>query len=290
VEANGFEVVCAVVTHNDADHWDGLRRLLRRRGWGVRGWGILQDRPARSCRDIIHELERGVAQRLWVEPFSIAPQPNTPDELLDKPGVKECKRPNGLRLVAVYPTILAGLRGQLRGPNYAGALLVLYDGERPLVAWPGDLPLEICHQELVRAKIRPMFLVGPHHGGPQDLRRTSQGDVAQKVREIGHDQLWVSVAWHRGRRLPRENYLRGSRSAGVTIRCSQLTEHCDPEFERFSPGLVPMADWLGIDPPPNGVSCMGPMRVTFADGKAEIAYENEHKMAVTSLHGRLCFP
>lgn len=284
IEKHGLDVKLVVLTHNDQDHIGGFMKLMELRGSGVRAYALTQDRSAKKLKRIWKVLSDGYNCRHWPDPILIAPRKGKPQNLLSEAGIFH----DYLKLEAVHPPYLDSLYGQTRGPNWAGALVVLSLNNIPLIAWPGDLPFLTCHKVLTDYGIKPKFLVGPHHGGPVDIKKLSSEKIKKTGTDIGHQESWISVAWNQEYGLPREEYIRPISQSNVVVRCSQLTPRCDSMPERFGSGLLPTHDWLGLEPPPKGPSCMGSMRVQFAVDGYNVAFADEHENVIRGLPDRLC--
>jgi hypothetical protein len=279
-------VRCLALTHNDKDHAGALLPLLHLLGKKVERWHWLQDRPPGNLREVLRAVKWGYEAELWNYPDRIDPRPDRPQELL--PGFAP-----RLRLEAIYPAMLENWAGQAKGSNQTSAICVLWVNNIARVAWPGDVPLALCCRELTQRGVAPTFLVGPHHGGPQDVREKKMGsaEVAACVTQIGHSNLWVSVRWHGGYKLPLKVYVSTSAKAKVRVFCSQCTPRCGVALKNFGSGLLRTHEWLGLFRPDEGPSCMGPMRVVFTDSDYSIRYLDEHeKEAAARIPRRLCTP
>jgi hypothetical protein len=234
------------------------------------------------------ELKDGHDRLHWPEPILIAPRAGKSYDLLAAAEIPKHRFSDSLKIEALYPSHLDNLAGQAKGPNWAGALIVLTLGGVPLVAWPGDLPLATCRDVLTGFNIKPIFLVGPHHGGPIDLARLTEDQVNNFVHEIGHCEAWISVAWNRKYQHPRPEYLRPISQRGITLRCSQITPRCDPDLHLWEEGIIPTHDWLGLEPPPSGPSCMGAMSVLFSADEYQVQFALVHAEARSKLQHPLC--
>jgi len=288
VEKQGIQVDLVVLTHNDADHIEGFLSLMRLRGSEVGAYAWVQDRPAESLRRVWQELLDGRDNLQWPDPTIIAPRRDEPQDLLASSTAAGLARRRKIKLRAIYPPHLDSLKGQTKGPNWSSAIVLLYVDEVARVAWPGDLPLRICHEELSRQSIHPSVFVGPHHGGPVDIQGLSEEDVMRISEDIGHEQSWISVGWHGRFQHPRTEYLSPVSHTGIAVRCSQLTLRCDARPERFGHGLLPSHDWLGLLPPVKGPSCMGPMRIVFEEKGYVVSFEKEHREAAQQIDDPLC--
>jgi hypothetical protein len=277
-------VECLALTHNDQDHAGALLPLLRLLGKKVKRWWCLQDRPVELLKPMLREVKLGAARGLWNYPGRLEATPDESQVLL--PGFAP-----RVRLEAIYPAMLDNLAGQAKDPNETSAICVLWVNGTARVAWPGDVPLERCCRELECRGIAPTFLVGPHHGGPQDVRKKTmdRAATAAAVKQIGHFNLWVSVRWHAGYKLPLKTYLSPSADSGVRVRCSQVTPRCGVALKSLGAGLLPTHHWLGLFRPDRGPSCMGPMRVVFTDSGYHIRYDKEHdEQAAARIPRGLC--
>lgn len=288
VKRNGLRVELAIFTHSHADHFDGFMNLMRSYGDKVRKYALHQDRPSAQLKKAWKELYDGRELHHWPDPINISPRRGCPQDLLAEAEITPPASLNSLRLEAIYPPVLNNVAAQSRGPNYAGAIIVMHFAGSPRVAWPGDLPLRICSDELVRGDVTPGFLVGPHHGGPPDVRDLTPEGVVDLIKAIGQTENWISVGWREDRQFPLPEYLDPLRNSGVTIRCSELTKRCDPAPDRFGRALFPSHAWLGLDPPRKGTSCMGPMRVRFYKDSYEVLLADEHRQARAQTQHPLC--
>jgi len=288
LEKHGIRVDLAIFTHNDGDHLGGFMKLVELRGRQVGPYALLEDRPPdglqRAWKELMIRRERGELS----DPIRIDPRRGEPQDLLAAAGLPPHPYRGIIELKAIYPAMFDQINAPRRRPNDHSAIIVLWFHEQPRVAWPGDLPLGTCQRELENNSIRPTFLVGPHHGGPTDVPALRPQDVQCLIQRIGHTQSWISVAWHGGRKHPLPGYLQPVCQMGVEVRCSQLTVRCDDEPDRFGRGLYPSHDWLGLERPPRGTSCMGPMRVKFLPTTHQIQFLDEHKAARKKVTRPLC--
>jgi hypothetical protein len=287
VDKHGIRVDLVVLTHNDNDHFEGFLNLRRVRGHEVGAYAMVRDRPEHQLRRALQELTDGLCKG-WPEPIPITTRRNKPLDLLAEAELPKHQFTDFLALHAFHPSLLKAWVAERRGPNWGSALVVLSLDGHPAIAWPGDLPLQTCHDVLTANNVRPRFLVGPHHGGPIDLSVLSKENACQLLGEIGHRESWISVAWHQRRRHPRPKYLASLKHVGTTVRCSQLTCRCDTQPQRFHPGLLPTHDWLGLERPPKGTSCMGAMRVIFSRDSHEVLFAEEHRQALLHLQRPRC--
>ena len=282
IQRKGIRPELVILTHNDADHIEGFLALMRLVGTSVQKYGMVQDRDASTPRlkRIVRELLDGVEKYHWCEAFGISPLPDQPQDLLS--GVSlPLGLQNKLKLQAIHPSVLRSLEGQAKGPNWAGAIIVLFYQNVPCVVWPGDQPLQTCHDRLQTYNIEPFFFVGPHHGGPVDSPKLSSDEMGDLVERIGHRESWISVG--QKHRLPHEDYIHALHEKKISIRCSQVTCHCHPDLKTLGEGLLPTHDWLGLDRPPKGPSCMGPMRVVFRKSDYDIRFSEEHAKSLRKL-------
>jgi beta-lactamase superfamily II metal-dependent hydrolase len=276
LRARGVSIPLLVLTHNDTDHAGGLHSLLSLVGRRVVRWLWVHDRSAPELLKQVEWIRDGVTRQLWRKPeFVVAPQ-----VLLRQ------REPVPVRVEVIYPDSLELVEGASRGPNAASALVVLFVANRACVAWPGDLPIGIACRALQARHIAPTFLVGPHHGAPQGWKARRMHDW---VGGIGHEQLWVSVSWHRRFKHPRPEYLKAARRVSVVVRCSQLTPRCCSSYANDMTALLPTHEWLSLfRPRVLGPSCMGPMRVQFYEDHCRVCYEAEHAKAIKRLSKRCC--
>lgn len=291
LDQTGIIVDLVVITHNDADHIEGLLSLIRKIDSRVKAIGLIQDRP-------IDDLWKKAWSELFAwdkghpdcQLFSLLRPKNKPLDLLQRSQVPRNPFSDLLRLEVIYPSFANNIKDQKDNKsNYSSAIIVLRFYNIPIIVWPGDQQLRTCQEELQKNEISPIFLVGPHHGGPQDVREKELNinEVNELVEKIGHKRSWISVGWHERYRLPYPDYLTCNAQKEVNVKCSQHTPHCGeidhhilepPAYERFA-----------IPKPRNkGFSCMGTMRVNFYKNNNEVLHDEEHKEAIKKLAHPLC--
>lgn len=286
IKKHGISVELVVLTHNDRDHFGGFLRLISTQGKKVGPFALVRDRSSDELKKTWKRLLEWRDLGKLGDPIQISPRRKQPQDLL-KDGKVKHQLGSSFKLEAIYPNIFDTVQTPDE-PNYKCALIVLWFNKHPIVAWPGDLPLKICSDELNRIGIKPTFLVGPHHGGPIDIDKLDIAKLQTILTSIGHTESWISVGWHEEYKHPKPNFIKPMAEENISIHCSQLTPNCDSMRERFGEGLIPTHDLLGLEKPAKGISCMGPMRVRFSKKSYKIRFAEEHRKARENIEHPLC--
>ncbi len=293
LERNRIRVEAVILTHNDRDHAGGLVPLLKRSGVDVGAVAFLEDRvpdeQQRGQQKVIRDWCNGTRKA-----FRIEISHGMTQDMLSQAGVS-LDATEEFRLEAIYPNFVDNLGTREQRPNYSSAIIVLWHSDIARVVWPGDQSLSVCIQELERLNISPQFVVGPHHGGPQDIkdRKEQAEEIEPKIIRIGHECLWISVGWHAGYKLPYSPYVEAT-SRSRPVVCSEVTPHCHDKPGELGDHLLPIpTSELFAIPSPNSKrpSCMGHMRVKFSSSNPlfEILCHDELDEAIRAKVGHpLC--
>ncbi len=239
------EISQVVISHADADHIDGILALIQSDYVRL---GTVFVNP-----DASKESETWTDLRMALQDASTRGKLKVCTEIGD--GMASQLQYEMVQIEAVAPGIASRMSGAGgRTPQEARAtsnamsvVLRLHHGNHPVMLIPGDLD----HVGLIdlierRKDLRSDILLFPHHGGHIGHGGTLSARVrnnAQFARTIIEQVKPRVVFFSIGRGLfstPRPEIIEEVRSSdvGCYIRCTQLSEHCQPKGQdRSAPGL-----------------------------------------------------
>jgi len=146
--------------------------------------------------------------------------------------------------------------------------------------WASDSLIESVHREC--HSLSPKYLVGPHHGAPEDRANDNAG---RWLKEIHAETNFISVGKNQYNH-PQKSYIRNSLKAGSKVICSQLTKLCDKNHKT---DLIKSHARLGLPQPNNGIGCRGPVRLTLrGDEFMGDNLDNEHQHEIQRLQRPQC--
>jgi beta-lactamase superfamily II metal-dependent hydrolase len=240
-----------VLTHNHADHAGALCSIIAEHKTRIGEIWMLADRDVSDFREnaVFRCAEEAERNRFFPIRHLTAGQVIWHDD------------PARIYLRAVYPSFTANVLA--RTPNLTSGLIVLEAQNRPLIAWPGDLDIQVVARQFRR--LSPRVLNGPHHGAPSDIKHEKVAAM-RATRRVAPRRAFISVGTTNKYSHPRPRYLRTLARRGCHIVCSQLTQRC--EMERIAQGrhVFQGAAALGLRPARSGISCRGAWRVTLDNG------------------------
>jgi beta-lactamase superfamily II metal-dependent hydrolase len=166
-------------------------------------------------------------------------------------------------------------------PNRTSGVLSLSIGGKVKIIWAGDSLIESVAREC--SGTLPDYLIGPHHGAPEDRNHKEAEDW---LRSIGASINFLSVGSNNTYKHPQKSYMRKSIHAGSAIQCSQLTKLCDPERKK---DVIQSHARLALPPPNTGISCRGPVRLVL-NGMDLITddLDDQHRSAINELERPQC--
>jgi hypothetical protein len=271
---NPRDIHAIVLTHNDSDHVGALPAIIGPFRNRIRNFFMLVDRPIgdpifdktfrcaqegeRQNHYQITRLERGAV--VWNDPQMNA------------------------ELIPVFPNMSGNIAGINLSPNETSAILCLRIHGKTEIIWAGDSTLARLAQECPASN--PTMLFGPHHGAPRDANRKS---AAASIATVGPKRAFLSVASINKYSHPRPRYILRLELAGCTVRCSQMTHHCDRTTVADGVPVLATHLALGLRPPRKGVSCRGVTRLTWNGGIFDSdGYDAEHERRIRELRRALC--
>ncbi len=151
-----------------------------------------------------------------------------------------------------------------KNPNEASGFIILEDETTVHGAWPGDLPMYAVADKL--AGRTPRFLMGPHHGGPTDFkksRKDSRTLFRQAVENVAPELAFMSVGSKNSYSHPRPGYLTLLARQGCRVSCSQITTACDRSHLINDLPVFDGSGALGLRSPRTGTPCRGAIRLKF---------------------------
>jgi hypothetical protein len=175
---------------------------------------------------------------------------------------------------------------QASNPNRTSGILCLEISGQVEVIWPGDAPLTTVQKHCTGTE--PKYLVGPHHGAPEDYRSKAGHHAIKAIRP---NTDYISVSTKNSYSHPRPKFIRRLEMEDCKVICSQMTVHCDRRqvLQKRKP-LMQSHAVLGLRPPRNrGITCRGPLRIDW-NGEKFVAdqLEQEHLDRVSQLKRAQC--
>jgi hypothetical protein len=148
--------------------------------------------------------------------------------------------------------------------------------------------------------VRADLLIVPHHGGriPGPRRGPTWSDI---VHSIAPSYAFVSSGYRTKttRTKVTKSALNPLILSGTSIYCTQITQHCHPRVEMFSPGVnldrsYPVPQMSGSRNCPQAVGCAGTLLAVLSDGRLDVRRLSAHPKTVherVMLEGMpLCLP
>jgi len=251
-----------LITHNDSDHIGCLASILELSKKGMLSFekiGIVSDRgfdhpTVKKLWSQLRQYESkmtplGQGQTIWE------------DENL------------GLSLQVVHPSPLTTIR--LKAANQKSAILVLYHSGLPKVVFPGDAKFRSIKEKFADSRIE--YLLGPHHGRPEDRSPQKTFDkFKSNVESTSVDNLLISVGTDNSHGHPDKDYLQIMAKKPCRVSCTQLTPQCD---EAVASSGVPVFDGtqaLGLEPSQSGTPCRGCFQLVWDSKKNQLVPHTSH--------------
>ena len=256
-----------VLTHNHADHAGALAGVLDAARFRIGTVYFLDDRTKRDAQ--------------FVSVFSCldaALRSNQIGGILRLEAPQKIWSDSSCSLEVRFPNVSANI--QAGSPNKTAGILTLNVNGKDEVIWASDSLLESVH--LTCGACSPHYLVGPHHGAPEDR---GHAEAQNWISEIGPQVTYLSVGKNKYGH-PQPSYIRKNRIANASVVCSQLTSLCDRTRKT---DVVKSHARLGIPQPNSGVACRGPVRLTLR-GRTFVGdnLDNEHKEEIAKLERPKC--
>jgi beta-lactamase superfamily II metal-dependent hydrolase len=260
-----------ILTHNDADHAGALCSLVGVHESRIGSIFMLLDRAKDDPKfQKLFRCARAAEKR-----GSFKIQTASADTVIwASPDDKTFLR-------IVHPTFSELIEAS--SPNAASALVVLEHSGKILAIWPGDLELK----KIVRLTSCDNLdmLLGPHHGGPSDLKKNS----VPLPTSLKPKRAFMSVGTFNLYGHPRPLYVKALGKRGCVVRCSELTVRCDADRVGLREPVFSGAGALGLRANSTGVPCRGSFRAYFNDGMlVPDEFETEHTERIFKLAKPLC--
>ncbi len=208
-----------VITHNDADHVNGLGAVYgeyrSEMGGSIGSLFFLTDRElirTEPLQLVLEDHEAGIIE-------NVGRLERTDD---NRPKVLWNDADNDVALEAIYPSFL--VNEVAKSPNETSGIIllrygdsrVLYTGDAPTSAW--ETVTGLCGGE-IRCDISTV----PHHGGRSDDPSPGQKDY---VEAVACKYGIISVGTSNGYGHPSSQLVSDLISRGTTAICTQITEKC----------------------------------------------------------------
>jgi len=260
-----------VLTHNDADHVGALCSLVVAHESRIKTIFMLLDRPKDDPKfQRLFRCARAAEKR---GAFKIETA-NADTVLWRSPDRKTVLR-------ILHPTFSQLV--EANSSNKASALIALEHVDSILSVWPGDLGLKKIAEVTSHRGIN--LLVGPHHGGPTDFKKTSSALPPS----IKPERAFMSAGTSNVYAHPRPRYVKGLVKRGCVVTCSELTIRCDPHRVELREPVFSGAGALGLRANHSGVPCRGSFRMYFRDGTlVPDEFDKVHAGRISKLARPLC--
>jgi beta-lactamase superfamily II metal-dependent hydrolase len=260
-----------VLTHNDADHVGALCSLVGVHESRIKSVFMLLDRPKDDPKfQRLFRCARAAEKRgaFTIETASA----NT--VLWRSPDEKT-------QLRILHPTFSDLV--EANKSNEASALIALEHVGSILAVWPGDLDLgriaEVTNEQEINV------LVGPHHGGPTDFKKSSSAGPPS----LKPERAFMSVGTLNSYEHPRPRYVKHLVRYGCIVTCSELTVRCDPDQVGLREPVFSGAGALGLRANHSGVPCRGTFRMYFRQGAlVPDEFDKIHAERISKLAKPLC--
>lgn len=267
------QIKAVVITHNDADHVGSLPGLIDAYQHRIEKAYLLVHRTdyMEKGRALFKRLIRAESQGLKVE-------------RLEAGTVIWEDRSLNAKLKVVHPSFLENYGATTS--NRTSAILCLEINEKVEVIWPGDASLPALDKHC--SGYKPYFLVGPHHGAPEEYRTVAG---LKAIKAVAPRNDYISVSTRNRYNHPRLKFIRRLEMEDCQVVCSQMTVHCDRRqvLQRQRP-LMQSHAVLGLRPPrTRGITCRGPLQIDW-DGKKFVPDQlaQEHLTRISNLRRAQC--
>lgn len=269
-----LRIACVALTHNDADHCGALTPLLAVTTGRLRKIRALVE-PQRTQKQVVTLFRR--AFEMHNSGLLDFGRLEAPAELWDDPA-------EGTTLDVAFPEMPEIETAP--SANASSAVIRLRSRSQTLAVWPGDNHLKTVADKI--AGQNPHFMVGPHHGHPQDLKKA--GAAAQMDR-IAPQQVLLSLGTDNSYNHPSPRYVKIAVSRQSRVTCTQLTRQCDRHRAPQRRPILDGSSLLGLLPNPKGTPCRGAIRFTLSDGELiPDEWQAEHDKRVERLQRAMCQP
>jgi hypothetical protein len=279
-----------VITHNDEDHCGRLNDILNDyQGPRLNLWIVNdQHKSTLGLQQLFSSIPRHERSRKILTQFISVNSSITRLPIFHSP----C---GNIQLDAIFPSVIALTAIMPRSspnPNSVSAILTLTLEGTLQIVWAGDAPMAVVTE--VCNGMTPKVLVGPHHGAPLD-RPTPRTSLAHNTayrnafQVIQPERVFVSVGTDNKDSHPvKRDFIDLHRALGRQVVCSQ-THHCGRKQIRADRPLLGNHLALGLEPPEAGVSCRGPMRLTWMNSAwTDDVFHQLHATAIQGLRPAYC--
>lgn len=236
------------ITHNHEDHFGGLLTILRMPNIRIEKIFLLED----AVYDDESKRDFNLLLQALIDRDDIEVQKNP------KPGVVYSEA--GMRIALKHPSVKLMAKPP-RNPNVSSMVISLERDSDPsftCVLWCGDAKLASVSK--VCLNVCPTIMIGPHHGKPQEYKRS--GDFRDQLRAIGPERTFLSFGRDNSHQHPCRDYIVGAHLSGIKIYCSEVAKCCDEDCHE---SVFEGNGMLGINTNPNMLQCRGSLRLTFSE-------------------------
>ena len=250
-----------LLTHNDTDHTGALPEIVADGNIDVKRVRMLEDRDrSNSVQDKLFRTVFEISKNRDIKVERLECPPGRGTALCEVPPVK-------LSLRLYHPTFEENYRANT--PNATSAILALEQDGNTLVVWPGDARLAKV-ADVIDGPICLLF--GPHHGAPQDPKRTDQQN---SIDQMIPNNCLISVGTQNGHNHPSPKYIKDLNERGCRVKCTQMTCQCDRERVNKKQHLMNSSGYFALPAPKTGVFCRGHVRLTATP--TELVFDRYHE-------------
>ena len=267
-----LRITCVALTHNDADHCGALTPLIEVTAGRLSRIVALKE-PQRTQAQFISLFRRAIelqkAGKLDISRLE------APMELWRDPQ-------SNTSLEVVFPNMI-GVE-LARSKNESSAIIILRCDGKILAVWPGDNLVKRVAENIDGN--HPFFMMGPHHGCPQDGKKS---EARQHLDRINPKHVLVSVGSNNRYNHPSQKYIKSAIARLSHVACTQITRQCDPSRAEAQRPIMDGSSLLGLRPCPSGTPCRGSMRFNLINGElVPDQWHQRHQDRVNLLRRPLC--
>jgi competence protein ComEC len=248
----GYRIHSIIITHNDSDHAGSLTSLVECCRKRIGSVFVMADRNVHDpkFRDLFRRVDQAWKAkeiddlRRLEAPMQIWPDSNSPST----------DNRIGLSLNVRHPTLSANV---LSGsPNETSSIITLTSLTSETILWAGDTTIE--NVAAVATGSHPAFMLGPHHGAPEDRQKPQ---FPALLKSVSPHTIVASVGTGNRYDHPCVSYIKHAKRAGASFTCTQLTKNCEKPGRLHT--VFNGAAYLGLPQTRKGFACRGTFRLTF---------------------------
>jgi len=248
-----------LITYNDADHIGALPSILNLTKEGVLTFDRIRMVPDRGYED---DTTKSICSPLCLY--------EDRTDFLGQGAIVWEDANLDLKLRAVHPSVIQVMAR--KGVNQKSAIIILEHQKKVLVCWPGDAKFSSVAERLPNQKTE--YLVGPHHGGPEDREYAK---FSSNVACVSVNQSLISAGSLNSHGHPDPNFLRLLQEHHqCQVTCTEITSKCDAAVASSGNHVFDGTQALGLEPSPTGTRCRGCFRLVWNSESAALELNAKH--------------